>query len=150
MEDITALRARQAAYIAAHNKRVRAAKGTAATARNRAAWDALFAANPNPETLCRLAVKPVQYVIARADGRAIMEGTNACSVRWGLDRSRVVVHASEAGAISSLKLCCDEEDEAGVTTLESWARTAPFNPKLPWPGMDTRYKGPVADEGSAQ
>jgi hypothetical protein len=147
MENITALRAKQALFIADRNARVR---GAAATARNKAQWDAYFASNPDPETLCKLAVKPVQYVIARADGRAIMEGTNACSVRWGLDRSRVVVHASEASAISSLELCCDEEDEAAVTTLEAWARTAPFNPKLPWRGIDAGYNGPDLDEESAQ
>lgn len=49
---ITARHAAQAAYIAAHNAKVHAAKAAAAAASNKAKWDALFAAN-SPDALLR-------------------------------------------------------------------------------------------------
>lgn len=49
MEDIEALCARQVAYIRKHNERIR---GAAATADNRAQWNALLA-DHSPKTLCR-------------------------------------------------------------------------------------------------
>lgn len=67
MENIEALRARQARFIADHNARVR---GAAVTARNQAQWAAFFATNPDPEALFRQpSAKPAQYVVARADAR---------------------------------------------------------------------------------
>jgi len=55
----------------------------------------------------------------RIDGRAIMEGSNACSVRWGKDAARVCIYDSPEQAAKSLDLLCDEEDEAYVCELES-------------------------------
>ena len=74
MEDLIALRARQLAYIRDYNARLRAA----ATARNRAAWDAFFAANPDPEALCKpAALDPHQPWPATAAG---YNGPDACEV----------------------------------------------------------------------
>jgi long-subunit acyl-CoA synthetase (AMP-forming) len=65
MENLIALRARQLAYIRAYNAALRSgttlaaveterthAQRVAVTARNRAAWVALFASNPDLEAIC--------------------------------------------------------------------------------------------------
>lgn len=63
------------------------------------------------------------FVIARClDGRAIMEGTNACAVRWGFDPARVRVYQTTADASHSLRLLCDEGDRAFICEANWWTR----------------------------
>jgi hypothetical protein len=64
------------------------------------------------------------FVIVRAsDFRAVMDGTNACSVRWGFDPERVRVYDTWSQAQASLRLLADTEDEAYVAHADIWALT---------------------------
>jgi hypothetical protein len=70
MTDTTDLHARQATYVKQDNLKVRAA---AAVARNKVAWAALYASNPDPEALCYTApekLAPRQPWPATAAGSA--------------------------------------------------------------------------------
>lgn len=61
------------------------------------------------------------YVIFRGtDFRAVMEGTNACSVRWGHDPERVRLYATWGEAEQALRLLTDSEDEALIGYADIW------------------------------
>lgn len=63
-------------------------------------------------------------IARRTDGRAVMDGSNACSVRWGTDPERLSVYDTPEQAEQSLRLLCDENDEAYVCDAETWSRGA--------------------------
>lgn len=63
----------------------------------------------------------IGFVITRRlDGRAIMEGTNLCQVRWGYDAARVRVYDTVAGASEGMRLLCDEDSETLVVDAATW------------------------------
>lgn len=62
-------------------------------------------------------------IARRTDGRAVMDGSNACSVRWGTDPERLRVYDTPELAEQSRQLLCDEDDEAlsvRCRSVESW------------------------------
>jgi hypothetical protein len=63
-------------------------------------------------------------IARRTDGRAVMDGSNACSVRWGTDPERLRVYDTPELAEQSRQLLCDEDDEAYLCDAEAWSRGA--------------------------
>jgi len=63
-----------------------------------------------------------QLVVARPDdGRALMQGSNACSMRWGDDPARALLFAqNEATAAYSVMVQLALEDGAAVMPLVEW------------------------------
>jgi len=62
-----------------------------------------------------------QFAIARhRDGRAVMEGSHACEVRWGTDPKRLRRYDTREEAEGSMRLLCDEDDKACVIEADAW------------------------------
>jgi hypothetical protein len=63
-----------------------------------------------------------RFAIARrTDGRAIMQGSHLCSVRWGTDPTRLLVHSSREEAVNALDALSDPGDKAYICDAEKWA-----------------------------
>lgn len=78
-------------------------------------------------------MKAREYAIQRKiDGRAVMEGTHACSVRWGLDPARLVRYPTREAAAASMEVLCDAEDQAVVVFAEDFQPGSPAFQTL-WP-----------------
>lgn len=59
-------------------------------------------------------------IMSMVDAKAVMEGSNAVSVRWGQDFTRVRRYESAQAAHQSWELLTDRDDEAVVTPAYYW------------------------------
>ena len=61
------------------------------------------------------------FIIARqVDGRAVMESSHACSVRWGTDMARLRLYDTPELAEGPMYVLCDADDRPYVCDADTW------------------------------